>query len=251
MAIDGKKQIKINSIDRARLEQDLLAGSDLDLSNGSRNATLKGLKNAVLPDSPATLEQLQIVEAKFSGLLKYQGIISAAAFVGNELNDAKKGDFYMVSTSGTILASVDVNTGDMVIVNKDVTGTPVAADLDVIDNTESADIIRQISVLANLNSTDDTKVLAASQGKILKDMIVALQDQLSIKEKPITVAFVAGGKVLNALPHEPKAGTETLTINGIAYYEGDDWNINYVTHVITMISYVLEIGDTVKVGYER
>jgi hypothetical protein len=79
------------------------------------------------------------VASAFASGLSYQGTLDASS-LGLQLDNAKQGYFYKVSAGGTILTSLVLNIGDMVIVNKDVTGTPTLADLDVIDNTESADI---------------------------------------------------------------------------------------------------------------
>lgn len=93
------------------------------------------------------------------GGLAYKGALDASS-LGTQLDNAKTGYFYKVSVAGTILTSVVLNVGDMVIINKDVTGTPVAADLDVIDNTESTDLLRTGDISSNADFTVDTSKLA-------------------------------------------------------------------------------------------
>lgn len=56
--IRGKSQIKDATLNRAKLTADFLEATDLDLTAGAKDATLKGLKDAVLADSPATKGQL-------------------------------------------------------------------------------------------------------------------------------------------------------------------------------------------------
>jgi hypothetical protein len=92
------------------------------------------------------------------GGLKYKGVLDASA-LGTQLDNAKQGCFYKVSVAGTILTSLALNVGDMVIVNKNLTGSPTLADLDVIDNTESADILRIGNISTNADFTvDGTKL---------------------------------------------------------------------------------------------
>lgn len=248
--IRGNTQIKVQSIDLGKLVLDFLGGTDWNLTNGIQNATLIGLKDAVDTSSPATLGQLQTAIAGLSGALQYKGILDAST-LGTQLDDAEKGDFYVVGTAGVILGSVELAVGDHVIINKDVVGTPVAADIDKIDNTEAQDILRDADIIANLNSTDSTKVLAASQGKILQDQIDVINAALNTKvfnEKP---TITNGQAVLGATAQPPISGTLRVYLNGLRVVEGsgNDYTVNYSTGVITM-EYPMNANDIVVVDYE-
>lgn len=97
--------------------------------------------------------------AGIAGGLDYKGALDASN-LGTQLDNRKLGDFFKVSVKGTILTTLDLEIGDMVIINKDVTGTPTLADLDVIDNTESADLLRIADISSNIDFTVDTGKLA-------------------------------------------------------------------------------------------
>lgn len=96
------------------------------------------------------------------GGLNYKGAFDAS-LLGTQLDNAKKGDFYKVSVEGTILTTISLKVGDMIIINKDVTGTPVSADIDVIDNTESADLLKTSDISTNADFTIDPSKLTTRQ----------------------------------------------------------------------------------------
>jgi hypothetical protein len=249
-AIRGNTQIKLGTVDVQRLMADFLGGSDWDVTNGIKNATLKGLKDAVLDDSPATLGQLNTAIAGMSGGLDYKGSFDASA-LGAQLDNGAKGDFYIVTVSGVILSSLSLSAGDHIIINKDVVGTPVLADIDVIDNSEALDILRDADIVANLTSTDDTKVLAASQGKVLQDQITVLQNAQTIdvfNEKPLVTPGIA---VLAALANAPLMGSLRVYLNGVRQDEGagEDYTANYSTGIVTFTA-PLAAGDKASCDYK-
>lgn len=86
--------------------------------------------------------------------LMYKGTFDASAGDYTALDNASQGDFYKVSVDGTI-GAIEWKVGDMLIINKDVTGTPVVADIDKIDNTEAADIVRLTATQTLTNKTID------------------------------------------------------------------------------------------------
>lgn len=89
----------------------------------------------------ATVGQVNTLIGGLAAGLIYKGTFDASALDFDALTDASQGDFYKVSAAGTI-DSVLYSIGDMIIINKDVTGVPVTADIDKIDNTEAVDILR-------------------------------------------------------------------------------------------------------------
>ena len=147
--IRGNTQIKVQSIDLQKLVLDFLGGTDWNITNGIQNATLVGLKDAVDATSPITKGQFDSAISGFSGGLKYKGTLDASNLAA-QLDDAEQGDFYIVATAGVILGTVELAIGDHIIVNKNVVGTPVAADIDKIDNSESLDLLRATDIVDNL-----------------------------------------------------------------------------------------------------
>jgi len=105
----------------------------------------------------AAIQALETAVEGASAGLTYRGSLAAGSDItGNSTSNTYvdgsdgfyKGDFFKISSDGNITVSdgtIAVNTGDMLIVNKDVAndGSVVAADIDKIDNTEAADILRE------------------------------------------------------------------------------------------------------------
>jgi len=56
--LDAKQQIRNNTINNELLYADFLNGTDLDLTNGNKNATITGLKKGTNPNDASTFEQL-------------------------------------------------------------------------------------------------------------------------------------------------------------------------------------------------
>lgn len=81
------------------------------------------------------------VDSAVVGALVYQGTFDASAGDYTAITNPLKGWFYIVTVAGTI-SGIDWQVGDNLVINKNVTGNPVAADVDKIDNTEAPDILR-------------------------------------------------------------------------------------------------------------
>jgi hypothetical protein len=91
--------------------------------------------------------------------VKYKGIFNASAGNYSAIINPLQGWLYKISVAGTI-NGVAWEVGDNLIVNKVVTGSPVAADIDKIDNTEAADILRTGDISADADFTSDTSKFA-------------------------------------------------------------------------------------------
>jgi len=166
--IDLKRQSQDGTLDKAKLEADFLNGGDLNLTNGNNDATITGLSAGVNANDAVNLAQLN---AALSGSMSYKGVIDASVAAGTALDGAAIGDFFLVSVAGT-LDGIAFNVGDHLVVNTAITDFDVdgAGKIDIIDNTESLDIIRSSDVQNNLTTVATGDVLDAAQGKVLKDV---------------------------------------------------------------------------------
>lgn len=248
--IRGGDQILNNTILRDDLVLDFLGASDWDLSNGAKNATIKGLKDAILDDSPATLSQLNAAISGLNGLT-YKGAIDVATPSPDlSLIASSTGDFYIVSVAGTYLGETWA-IGDMMIVNKDVAiGAIVAGDLDKIDNSEDPTNIKQSDVVDNLTSTGVTNFpLSANQGFILKGLIDALSANVKLRIYGESLAVTHNVAVLPALANTPVAGTVQVFLNGLRMLNGSGNDYTITGSVITF-EYPLKNNDQVQVDYE-
>ncbi len=245
-------QLGDQSVGRSKLKADFLEGQDLNLSNGANNATITGLKAGVNANDAVIKQQLDDVVASFSGALLLKGELDASN-IGTTLDDAGKGHYFIVTTAGTLFSTnpITVHVGDHLICKEDVVGTPDdGAKWFKQDNSESSDILRDGDVFAGLTSTDDAKVLAASQGKILQDQVTALQNAQYIPvfgEKPVVTN---GSAILGALINAPLAGSVRVYLNGVRQEEGSGNDYTISGSVITF-TFPLSSLDKVLVDYHR
>ena len=103
--------------------------------------------DTTLPSVKAVKTYVTNAVGSLAAGLEYKTVFDATAFntavsgsTATVLDNGSQGDFYKVSVGGTITLGSDtleLSVGDMIILNKDVTGTPTKADIDKIDNTES------------------------------------------------------------------------------------------------------------------
>jgi len=243
------KQIKDFTVVRSKMALDFLGGVDWDLTNGAKNATIRGLADAVALDSPATLNQLNNAIAGLQGMT-YKGVFNASIPSPDLAAIAsKQGDFYKVSVAGTYLG-ISLLVGDMIIINKDVAvGAITAADIDKIDNTESANLLHTTDVVDNLLSNSATLPLSANQGFVLKGLIDALSANVKNRKYSEILVPTAGSGVLPALANPPVAGTVRVYMNGERQLEGASNDYTIAGSVITF-NYGLEADELIVVDYE-
>lgn len=153
--------------------------------------------DGVSPEDAVSKSQM---EAAISASLQpdalvYKGTFDASAGNYTALDNASQGDFYKISVAGTI-GSYDWAVGDNLIVNKDVTGTPLEADIDKIDNTESADILRtgDISTDTDFNN-EPTKIADRATIKSYVETQVGAGDRTALltfdASSPVNIGAVA------------------------------------------------------------
>lgn len=248
--IYGIDQIESGTIDRDKLKVGLLEGSDLNLTNGSNNATITGLRAGTNANDVVIKSQLDALSAMIGSPMRYKGQLDAS--IPNPDLDAIDnyvGDTYFISVSGTFLG-VEFTVGDMLIVNKDVpSGTTItSADFDKIDNTEASDILRIGDIIDNLTSTGVVdQPLSANQGYVLKSQLDALSALVKLREYDVELTHTVGSVTLT-IPHLPVSGTVRLYKRGMRLTHVRDYTISGST--ITLATQA-KTNDIYTVDYER
>jgi hypothetical protein len=253
--IDGGRQIQDLTLTRGKLKADFLEGSNLDLTDGNFNATISGLAAGALDNDAVNKAQMEAaINAAISGGMTYKGVIDASDATGATLDGAKTGDFYYVSVAGTLDGKA-FSVGDHLVVNADITDFDVdgAGKIDIIDNTESSDILRDADIVDDIVTGGSDKVLSAEQGVVLKGLIDAEKKRLDERvfgEKP---TVTDGSPILAALANIPvDNGTLRVYLNGLRMNEGagNDYTVNYATGVITFEYNLKTPKDIVICDYE-
>lgn len=121
----------------------------MPLSYLDTDGTLASDSDVKVPSQKAVKTAIATAIGSVASGLMYKGTFDASTESFTALADASQGDFYKVSVAGTV-SGVDFQVGDMLIINKDVTGTPVVADIDKVDNTEAPDILRTGDIGVNV-----------------------------------------------------------------------------------------------------
>lgn len=178
--IDGLRQLQDGSVDLSKMLADFLGGSDWDISGGNQNATIVGLAASTTNDGAVNKGQMDsAISAALTGSMSYKGTIDASIATGAALDGALIGDFYLVSAAG-VLDGISFSVGDHLVVNADITDFDVdgAGKIDIVDNTEAADILRTSDIINDLVTGGVNDVLSAQQGVVLKGFIDNLQGEL-------------------------------------------------------------------------
>lgn len=257
-------QIKDQTIELAKLVSNFLNGADWNITNGANDATITGLSDGVNPRDAVTKAQLDSLAASVAGGLVFRGGLAAGSDLsgnstGNPYLDGGvgvvKGDFFFITTSGNITDGTNnlpVNTGDMLIANKDVAtdaAIDVSTDFVLIDNTESPDILRTGDVVDNLTSTATDAPLSANQGRVLDQRLVTIENR-GIPVFGEAGVVTSGQAAIGALNNAPVSGSERVYLNGLRMERGsgNDYQISGAT--ITF-EYTLTATDKVLVDYNR
>lgn len=178
--IDLKRQSEDGTLNHEKLESNFLNGADLNLTGGNNDATITGLQAGVNANDAVNVAQLN---SAVSGSMNYQGTIDASVATGVALDGAEVGDFFLVSAAGT-LDGIAFNIGDHLVVNAAITDFDVdgSGKIDIIDNTESSDIIRTSDIINDLTTGGTTDALSAQQGVVLKGLVDGLQTEVDAIE---------------------------------------------------------------------
>lgn len=253
--IDGSRQIENTTITKAKIVADFLDGGNLNLTDSNNNATITGLAAGALANDAVNYAQLNsAIAAALVGSMNYIGTIDASVAAGTALDGASKGDFFLVSTAGT-LDGIVFNIGDHLVVNVDITDFSVdgAGKIDIVDNTESSDILRSGDIIDNLTTGGTGDVLSAQQGVVLKGLIDDVQadfDERVFGEAPTVTHNSAVLPAVANIPINP--GTARVYLNGLRQFVGgaNDYTINETTGVVTFTFNLKDPKDTVLIDYE-
>jgi len=164
------------TVKQTQVVDDVTTGGSTDVLSAEQGVYLKSLIDGM------------------SNGLAYQGTFDAST--ETELpSDASQGDFYKVSGDGTI-DGLEMAVGDMIIANKDVSGSSAAADWDKIDNTEAADILRtgDVSTDTDLSVegtklTDRATIKSAIDDAVADVSVKATNESVTIDSDTATLSF--------------------------------------------------------------
>ena len=143
-------------------EISIASGSTNYLEYSSSNHTIGAKVDTTVTDSSTNLVTSGAVKSAINsaltGALIYQGTWTATGQTdySSITLPVKKGYMYLVSGSATI-GGVEWNAGDYLVINKDIAagGTISSSDVDKIDNSEAADIVRLNATQTLTNKTID------------------------------------------------------------------------------------------------
>jgi len=248
--IRGGDQIKNLSILREDFIANILGGTDWNVSDGAENATITGVKEGTNDSDVVAMSQLNALEAKIGSPMRYKGTIDVAT-PAPDLSAIENftGDTYLVSVGGTYLGET-FNVGDMLIVNSDsAIGAIASGDLDKIDNTEAADILRIGDVVDNLTSTGETeKPLSANQGYVLDQRVQSLEAVDYTFVPLASYAVTHNSPTVGDLANTPVSGRESVYLNGVRMLKGSGNDYTIAGGTITF-EYNLKLNDVVAVEY--
>lgn len=118
-----------------------------------KDSTLASNSDTTIPSTKAVKTYIDSKVVSVTSGMEYKGIFDV--LLGVLPTNITTGDFYKVLNNGTI-NGVSLNNGDMIIANKTKTEAISMSDFDVIDNTESADILRSVNISTNTDFNIDT-----------------------------------------------------------------------------------------------
>lgn len=115
-----------------------------------------GMTNDTIVSSKAVVDYINHRFSTAISGVEYRGLIDPSNPTLNQYwTDAHHGYIFRVSTDGT-LNGISLGLGDSVIINKDVTGEPTSADMDVIPYT-----LDEIGELKSLETENKTNLVSA------------------------------------------------------------------------------------------
>jgi hypothetical protein len=178
--IDLERQSQDGSLPISKLFADFLGGSNWNITNSNNNATISGLGAGTANNDAVNKGQMDAaIAAAVTGAMSYKGTLDASDATGAALDGSAIGDFYLVTVAG-VLDGIAFNIGDHLVVNSAITDFDVdgAGKIDIVDNTEANDILRDSDIIDDLTTGGTDKVLSAQQGVVIKGLIDNLQSEV-------------------------------------------------------------------------
>ena len=133
-------------------------------------ATNAEAQAGVSTDKVITPYHLATYSGSVTGALVYRGAYDASTSLP-DISNASKGDFYVISADGSI-DGVAVKIGDHIVFKQDAGGTLNAGDFDVVDNSESTDILRDADIGTDIQAhatvLDSLSGLALTPGDLVQ-----------------------------------------------------------------------------------
>lgn len=228
--IRANKQIMAGSITNNEIANSTIAlaklaqGADIILRDGSVAMTgalnmggqlVSSVASPVANTDAATKGYVDQEIANLSAGLEYKGSLDLSLQNENNIADGQQGDFYKISTGGTMLG-VTYEAGDMIIFNKTVVGVPTAADIDKVDNTEKSETASTTSYANNTSGLAATDVQAA---------IDEVEGRVDTAESNITTLngdVNTAGSVLKTVKDNAENATNTSNVSGTTVKDAFD-----------------------------
>lgn len=172
-----------------------ITGQNTDTNHTAVNYTAA---SAAITDHLAGIDtKLASVQSPFN----YKGAFDASAGDFVAISPAEVGDWYKVTVAGTISA-VDFEVGDNILINKDVAGTVVIADVDKIDNTDQVASVNGQQGVVVLTSddidSDATITVGTPAGTTITDDLEALDAAIAANQKQDLIKGFVAGATINA-----------------------------------------------------
>jgi hypothetical protein len=129
----------------------VLDGTDIDSTHTAVNYTAAA---ADLDSHLAGIDaEIGNIFSNIASPFNYQGAFDASAGDFAAISPASVGDWYKITVAGTI-GAVTYDVGDNLLINKNVAGTVVTADVDKIDNTDQVTSVNGLQGDVVLSSDD-------------------------------------------------------------------------------------------------
>lgn len=224
-AIDGAGNVSsVNGLTGAVT----ISGQNADTNHTPVNYTSAG---ASITENLAGIDTaIGDIQSSIASPFNYQGAFDASAGNFGAISPASVGDWYKVTVAGTI-DSITYDIGDNIVINKDVAGTVVTADVDKVDNTDQVSSVNGAQGVVVLTSdnidSDATITVATPAGAAITDDLEALDGAIanSLKDTEI-VGYQSAGAIAIGSPVYASSTTQvsaaeadqdtTLEVIGVA-----------------------------------